>query len=248
MKHKPILNRSGKRIWKAVLCYFCLSVNAVAESSDQIPSSSTGAEVYARRCSVCHGDDGAGARWAGASLKPAPRNFTDPVLRDSLTRSHMISSVINGRPGTAMPAFGSRFDHELLADVVDYIRTEFMQISLEANMHNHVDTQATKQDLAYADAEAGGIFYNNNCATCHGVEGDGAGPRAYFIFPRPANFREHAKLGNLTRDSLFGAIKHGIRGKEMPAWGTVLSDQQISNVTEYVYLRFIESEHAAKTE
>ena len=227
------------------LLYIGASVHAFAATEEEVATPKDAAEVYARRCSVCHGDDGSGARWAGASLKPPPRNFTDPALADSLTRAQMINGAIYGKPGTAMPAFGSRIDHQILEQVVDYIRSEFMKLPDSGN--NPVgdgsdDVVIGEHITSHASVAAGGRFYSENCATCHGEDGNGDGPRAYFIFPKPINFRQHAKLGHLTRESLFVSIKHGVRGREMPAWGTVLDDREILDIVEFVYLNFVKHE------
>jgi mono/diheme cytochrome c family protein len=85
----------------------------------------------------------------------------------------------------------------------------------------------------------GTAFYMSNCATCHGTSGDGRGPRAYFINPKPRNFLHPASRAQLNRVVLFGAISNGKLGTEMPAWGQVLSAQEVADVAEFVYQRFI---------
>jgi len=86
-----------------------------------------GYEIYHSMCSVCHGDDGEGARWAGAGLKPAPRNFTTMESRTSLTREQMHSAILAGRPGTAMTPFATQLSNEDINAVIDYIQQTFMQ-------------------------------------------------------------------------------------------------------------------------
>jgi mono/diheme cytochrome c family protein len=78
-----------------------------------------------------------------------------------------------------------------------------------------------------------------NCTACHGEDGDGNGPRAYFIFPKPRNFLHPASRARLDRPTLYTAIQKGVAGREMPAWGKVLTNQQIADVTEYVFQTFI---------
>ena len=85
----------------------------------------------------------------------------------------------------------------------------------------------------------GEIYYMQNCTACHGAEGKGDGPRAYFIFPRPRNFQHPASKARFNRPELFSAIKKGVAGREMPAWEKVMSDQQIADITEYVFQTFI---------
>ncbi|MDP3841718.1 MAG: c-type cytochrome [Oxalobacteraceae bacterium] len=85
----------------------------------------------------------------------------------------------------------------------------------------------------------GGAFYMSNCATCHGSTGDGRGPRAYFINPKPRDFLHPASRQAFNRVALFDVISAGKLGTEMPAWRQVLSPQEIADVTEFVFQRFI---------
>jgi len=91
------------------------------------------------------------------------------------------------------------------------------------------------------DIVKGGAFYMSNCATCHGFTGDGRGPRAYFINPKPRDFLHPASRQALNRPVLFEAISEGRYGTEMPAWDKVLDPQEIANITEFVFQRFIQT-------
>jgi mono/diheme cytochrome c family protein len=90
------------------------------------------------------------------------------------------------------------------------------------------------------NAAGGAALFAANCVACHGVEGKGDGPRAYFIFPRPRNFTSPESRRALSRPAISSAVQHGVRGREMPAWRHVLSEQEIADVTEYVFSAFIE--------
>ena len=89
------------------------------------------------------------------------------------------------------------------------------------------------------DTKRGGVFYLANCATCHGARGDGAGPRAYFINPRPRNFIDDASRARFNRLALFAAVSEGKIGTEMPAWSKVATPQQLADVSEYVFQTFV---------
>lgn len=89
------------------------------------------------------------------------------------------------------------------------------------------------------DALKGAAFYMSNCSTCHGATGDGRGPRAYFILPKPRNFLHDASRADLNRPAIFKATTEGKLGTEMPAWGKVMTDQEIADVAEFVFQRFI---------
>lgn len=95
------------------------------------------------------------------------------------------------------------------------------------------------------DMVKGGAFYMSNCATCHGFTGDGRGPRAYFINPKPRDFLHPASRQALNRPVLFEAISAGRYGTEMPAWDKVLDPQEIANIAEFVFQRFIQTDSSA---
>ena len=85
-----------------------------------------------------------------------------------------------------------------------------------------------------------------NCATCHGKLGDGQGPRAYFMTAKPRNFLDDYSHVILNRPAIFNAATFGRPGTEMPAWGHVLSEQQIANVAEFVFEAFIQKNGVAE--
>jgi mono/diheme cytochrome c family protein len=223
-----------------------------------------GRAIYARTCSVCHGDRGNGSSWAAANMSKPPENFTSPDSRAKLNRTRMITSVTHGRPDTAMPGFGSQLNTMDIEAVVDYVRAAFMQAPAgegisgtyahgtpaaasappEKHEHHHsgkIDMKAQMPKGLIGDARRGGKFYQQNCATCHGKEGDGRGPRAYFINPKPRNFLHAGSRAELNRPELYEHIGEGVRGTEMPAWDKVLTPQQIADVAEYVFRQFIVS-------
>lgn len=243
-----------------------------------------GKSIYAMTCSVCHGEDGAGATWGKSSFNPPPVNFTLMDKERDLPRERMINSVTNGRPNTAMTAFATQLDASEIEAVVDYIRGTFMidstthnrPVGHNAKSNSHAviaehptqsyaastvgmavlhdsskesdslqhttDAQLFRQPISATlkgDAQAGMAYYLQNCTACHGSSGKGDGPRAYFIYPRPRNFLHPASQARFNRPELFKAIKQGVPGREMPAWGKVLNDQQIADITEYVFQTYI---------
>lgn len=209
-----------------------------------------GRRIYAENCSVCHGDDGQGARWTLTNLKPAPRNFTLPHTAEQLSRDYMLQVVSFGKADTAMPGFSTQLSPPQIAAVVTYVRGAFMGVRNEVpvpaktapgkRMHGFADMTAPLPQGLDGDAMIGQGLYAANCATCHGLEGDGKGPRAYFIFPKPRNFGHPGARHSLNRPALFLAISKGTLGSEMPAWNKVFTDQEIAHVAEYVFRAFIQ--------
>ncbi len=200
-----------------------------------------GEELYVRHCAVCHGDQGSGAMWTRSSLNPPPRDFS-ATSGVELTRERMITSVTHGRPGTAMMSFHRRLSGPEIEAVVDYVRTSFLGKSAAAAPSHPpltVDmTQPFPKGLR-GDVAKGGHFYQDNCATCHGEQGEGNGPRSSFISPKPRNFTAAEARQRLNRPALYAAVRDGLRGTVMPAWGKVLGDQELADVAEYVFVTFV---------
>lgn len=255
-----------------------ISSAPTASATSMTTDNPAGKKIYAETCSVCHGEDGAGALWGKTSLNPQPVNFTDPGATKYLSRERMIASVKNGRAGTAMTAFASQLSDSQIEAVVDYIQATYFQsrkqgagieqtperaastvgmavlhgqVEPSNNTHRSVITHESSKILTTelnGEAATGKAYYLQNCTACHGINGDGNGPRAYFIFPKPRNFHNPDFQKQLTRPQLFNAIKNGVLGREMPAWGKVLSDQQIMDVTEYVFQAFISTQKQSITD
>ena len=88
------------------------------------------------------------------------------------------------------------------------------------------------------DASRGAAAYASYCASCHGARGDGDGPVAAALDPRPAKHSDGAYMNALSDEHLFRIIKQGgpAAGKSplMAAWGGSLSDAQIRDVVAYL--------------
>ena len=79
-----------------------------AQSAFAAPSEVSGEDIYKKNCAVCHGEQGDGMSRARHGLNPPPRDFTSPVAKSELTRERMLTSVMYGRPGTAMMPFSAK--------------------------------------------------------------------------------------------------------------------------------------------
>jgi mono/diheme cytochrome c family protein len=104
------------------------------------------------------------------------------------------------------------------------------------------DMTAPYPDSLVGDASKGKVFFEDNCAECHGMKGAGDGSRAYFINPKPRDLTSPKARVELNRPHLFSAVSMGVKGREMAAWSKVIGDQQIADVAEYVFTAFIQPE------
>lgn len=89
--------------------------------------------------------------------------------------------------------------------------------------------------------EAGREIYDEHCWYCHGEEGDGLGPVARYLWPRPRDFQlasfkfRTTPSGELpTDEDLFRTITLGAPGTAMPAWEEVLTVRERWQVIAYL--------------
>jgi DMSO reductase family type II enzyme heme b subunit len=92
----------------------------------------------------------------------------------------------------------------------------------------------------------GETIYRERCAFCHGANGDGNGPVAKYLDPRPRDFTSNqfkfrtTASGELPlRDDVIKIVKQGVRGTAMPRWEEVLSQAEIEAVVDYVTQNFV---------
>lgn len=215
----------------AMLILLCGCGTAIAGLRDVTPDEKNrGEQIFKFTCSVCHGEKGGGAVWG--KLNPPARNFTSAESFAKLSRERMINSVTYGRPGTAMQPFAAQLSTSDIEAVVDYILEKFVANASIADM-----SLPMPKNLK-GDRVKGSSLFQLNCSACHGQSGNGKGPRAYFINPKPRNFLLPESRRWLNRPTLFKVISQGSQGTEMPAWDKVLSDQEIADVAEFVFQRF----------
>jgi len=211
---------------------------------------SRGRTVYMRMCISCHGAHGQGVVWAAGNVLKPPRAFGSAEARVELTRERMIAAVAQGKPGSAMGPYAGQLTKSDIDGTVDFIRAAFMEPAARADPQRiggpareaTVDPAAPMSKGVVGNSERGGRFYAANCTACHGTNGDGQGPRARLISPKPRSFGDAAARARLSRPVLFAAIAAGKPGTDMPAWDKVLTDQEIADVAEYVFLGFVNPE------
>lgn len=160
-----------------------------------------GETVFARHCSGCHGEGGAGDGRA-SGLVPAPRDLTQARLSD-----RKLSEVLwDGKPGSSMPPWRDLSTADLRG-LVAYLQ------SLPVD-----DLPAPSGP----DHERAKGLFTAQCAVCHGTGGAGDGISAAHLAPAPTNFREVQP----TQSYAEAAIERGIQGTAMPKWGGKLSAEE----------------------
>ncbi|MBS1122582.1 MAG: Cytochrome c oxidase subunit CcoP [Deltaproteobacteria bacterium] len=175
---------------------------SVAESAGKI--------TYGKLCAPCHGVEGKGYA-ADHSPSLVSATFLETATDDFIRRS-----IIAGRPGTSMGAYGKALggplDDASVDQIVRFLRgTAPQPVALAA--------------VNKGDPAKGAPLYTEHCKTCHGdatTRGEA---------PHLANLQ----FQKLASDSFVRyAIEKGRPGTKMVAFGPVLKPAQLDDVVAYV--------------
>jgi mono/diheme cytochrome c family protein len=185
---------------------------------------SQGGMLYAENCAVCHGADGQGR--VGATLA---KDW--PSIRPDLRIQTVIENGVSGSP---MPAWsqanGGPLTDEEVTSLVCYILS-WQSGGAPAIFPTPTTMQRsvlTPPPGVTGDPNAGAVSYDQNCAMCHGLNGEGrVGATLAKDWP------------SIRPDlAVKATIERGIQGSAMPAWsqanGGPLSDEEINNLVAYI--------------
>jgi mono/diheme cytochrome c family protein len=105
-----------------------------------------------------------------------------------------------------------------------------------AGSHGVPDEAAAVENPVPATDEsvaAGAAVFAQNCAVCHGENGEGDGPLAETLDKQPANLHE-SHVQDLSDGALFWIITHGRPETPMPPWDNVLSETDRWNEVNFL--------------
>lgn len=205
---------------------FLLGINLVWATplAAQVPPMGVlerGKVVYDGHCAYCHGADGKADTPVGRLLTPHPRNFGDPVEMARVTVDRIYHAIKEGRPGTAMPAWGQVLGETQIGDVIDYVRSL-------------ASPKATTLSIEQLSLEIGRRIYEKECEICHGKDGRADTEAAKVLRPSPRNLADPIETARVDDGRMYSAIKLGRRGTGMAGWGELLSPAEIIDVMRYV--------------
>jgi mono/diheme cytochrome c family protein len=183
-----------------------------------------GAKLYSENCAVCHGVDGQGR--VGATL-----NQDWPSIRPDLLIQQTIANGIANTPMVAWSiANGGPLGDEEIDALVYYI------LSWETGGPTRIYPTTTPLSLpevtappgVSGDPELGANLYLQNCAVCHGENGEGrVGATLAKDWP---SIRPDLRVKTV--------VVNGIEGSAMPAWsqenGGPLTEAQIDDMVAYI--------------
>ncbi len=120
-----------------------------------------------------------------------------------------------------------------------------LQSHVREELRTHVGTFTQPKLLAEPNRSSsvlkeGQAVYQKRCVQCHGVSGDGNGPAAAYLYPKPRDYRKGLFKFTSTesgsrplKEDLVHIIQRGIRGTSMPSF-KLLPENEIEAVAEYV--------------
>jgi len=80
----------------------------------------------------------------------------------------------------------------------------------------------------------GMAIYQAHCLSCHGPLGNGQGPEAASLDPKPTDFTNKTIMNALTPEKMEKAIVEGIPDTSMKGFGSILSPEDVRDVILYI--------------
>jgi cytochrome c oxidase cbb3-type subunit III len=102
----------------------------------------------------------------------------------------------------------------------------------------HLHDQPPKLEGLTETEQRGEALFQQNCAFCHAADGTARNWIGSFMQPHPRDLTKSAAMDSMTRTRLRTVIRNGLPGTSMPAWKSVLSEQQVEDVISYVARAF----------
>ena len=224
---------------KIALLTFCTALFMTGSASAKPGDAAKGKEIYDKRCTWCHGENGEGDGAAKDRLNPPPRDFTsgnykirssdyaDPTPNDD----DIFRMIRDGMPGTAMPGWTSLLSEQDMWDLVAHLKSF---AGYENPPAKQVDYGSQISSSADSIEQGKKLFEDGDrCVECHGKTGKGSaikrlkGDAGERTWPRNLTKPWTYRGSNDPKD-IFTRISTGIAGTEMPSFADEKSKKKLS--------------------
>jgi len=237
----------GKPILCLGLVLWAAAVFAQAGDADK------GAEIYAKRCVLCHGEEGDGLGPAAERLNPPPRDFTLAQYKikttgfdDFVPNDEDLFRMINdGMPGTAMPGWGDMLSETDIRDLIAFIKVFAGLEEEEPSMQVDYGTQVESSPESIAEGKK--LFHQGDrCSECHGENGKGDAIKGlkddsgFRTWPRNLTKPWTFRASNDPKD-VYTRISTGIAGTQMPSFADPVSKKKLDSEQRWHVANYVNS-------
>ncbi|MEQ8239505.1 MAG: c-type cytochrome [Cyclobacteriaceae bacterium] len=173
--------------------------------------------MYQKYCALCHGEDR-----QGYAADNAPSLRSKSLLGTSKSNNFMRYTMQYGRVGTAMAGY-----LDAQGGPMEYIEIEVLLQWLydQAGVEKPIELS---REPVLGDIALGTKVYQENCAVCHGTEGEGISAPA---------LGGSMLLATATDEFLKYAISEGRDGTPMIGFKDILDEEEINGVTAFLRSR-----------
>jgi len=179
--------------------------------------------LYRRNCAGCHGADG---------RLGAARPLNDPIYLALVSSDRLRKIIVDGVPGTSMPASGVSAGGDLTDAQIDALVKGMLARWGQPDVVKGVTLPPYEaQAKGSAERDRGAVAYASACASCHGRDGKG-GPKAGSIV-------DPSYLALVSDQSLRTTVIAGRPDLGKPDWredipGQPLTPEQISDLVAWL--------------
>lgn len=213
------------------------NANKMASISEDPADIAAGKELFQANCASCHG----AALEGGIGPK-----LTDKVWIHDGTAKGVVTTITEGVAAKGMPAWGPILGPEKIGQVASFVASKGGVLApgeapAEAPVEDAGAGTADDTDAATASAAIpamepdqltdeliaqGEQLYQTNCAACHKPDLTGqVGP----------SLIDDEWLHGSELNDIVKTVNNGVPGKAMVAWGPILGDDGVRQVSAFVY-------------
>jgi cytochrome c553 len=112
------------------------------------------------------------------------------------------------------------------------LETSLLRSALHASVERHAPGGGNPRPSPETDRIMGATLYRQLCSRCHGLTERSVNTYGKSFYPPAPNL---PLIGTtFSEGEIFWIVKHGIRNTAMPAWGSLLTDEEIWRVAGIV--------------
>lgn len=248
---KPVVKAEPAPVAKPAVAVAAPKAKAADSGSEWV---NKGRDLFkSKGCNSCHGDDLMSGTPTGMALKA--RNLVKDPYKQGDTVDGILGTLKKGVPGTAMVAFPMPEEEaKAIAEFILAVRKgkapaidasaaaaptgDSNKVSISYAMSLVAEDARRPIKKSFASKAPGAVVYAENCASCHGENGQG-NIAAKMISPAPYyRVRTQPLLGHsgywLTDKAAFvKLITEGLPGRLMPGNGT-LTNKELDDLYNYM--------------